>query len=210
MNLLPLAMADSRFIFESETLETSKKFPSSLQLASLESSRKYPSSLQLSRKKGLSLSRVSLDSTLSDASTNELTSALRAQQDEMQKKAFTRWCNFHLVGKDKIQDLYLDFRDGVLLIKFLRCLSGKEFAKPEKGKMRIHAMQNLQACVKFLIKNDVFLDKVGCLSLFLLLLWLRKYYLNIHWQWIEFQVRIDWNLSLPKKQMFVKPYAIEN
>ena len=44
----------------------------------------------------------------------------------MQKKTFTKWVNSHLsrVGC-KIQDLYVDLRDGKMLIKLLEVLSGE-------------------------------------------------------------------------------------
>lgn len=44
----------------------------------------------------------------------------------MQKKTFTKWVNSHLVRVNcKIQDLYLDMRDGKMLIRLLEVLSGE-------------------------------------------------------------------------------------
>ena len=46
--------------------------------------------------------------------------------DNLHKKTFTKWVNFHLarVGCG-IQDLYVDLRDGKMLIRLLEVLSGE-------------------------------------------------------------------------------------
>ena len=48
------------------------------------------------------------------------------ERESVQKKTFTKWVNSHLsrVGC-KIQDLYVDLRDGKMLIKLLEVLSGE-------------------------------------------------------------------------------------
>jgi Calponin homology (CH) domain len=48
------------------------------------------------------------------------------ERESVQKKTFTKWINSHLgrVGC-KIQDLYVDLRDGKMLIKLLEVLSGE-------------------------------------------------------------------------------------
>ena len=44
----------------------------------------------------------------------------------MQKKTFTKWVNSHLARVGcRIQDLYVDLRDGKMLIKLLEVLSGE-------------------------------------------------------------------------------------
>ena len=48
------------------------------------------------------------------------------ERESVQKKTFTKWVNFHLarVGCG-IQDLYVDLRDGKMLMRLLEVLSGK-------------------------------------------------------------------------------------
>ena len=92
--------------------------------------------------------------------TNELVTHLRSRLDRMQKETFTRMCNKHLNSRDQITDLFVDFRDGLVLLKLLQKLSNKTVAKPAKGNMRIHHMQNLTVCVRFLIEHKVYLNKV--------------------------------------------------
>ena len=44
----------------------------------------------------------------------------------MQKKTFTKWVNSHLARVTcRISDLYMDLRDGRVLIKLLEVLSGE-------------------------------------------------------------------------------------
>lgn len=109
---------------------------------------------------------ISTDSQSTFAgSANELVKHLRSKLDLMQKETFTRMCNKHLNSRDQITDLFVDFRDGLKLLKLLQKLSNKTVARPAKGSMRIHHIQNLTACVKFLIEHKVYLNKV--ISLFL-------------------------------------------
>ena len=109
-----------------------------------------------------SLSSIqSIDSQANFAGTaSELVTHLRSKLDLMQKETFTRMCNRHLGSRDQITDLFVDFRDGLILLKLLQKLSNKTVAKPTKGNMRIHHMQNLTACVRFLIEHKVYLNKV--------------------------------------------------
>ena len=49
------------------------------------------------------------------------------EREAVQKKTFTKWVNSHLVRVScKIQDLYVDLRDGRMLIKLLEILSGEK------------------------------------------------------------------------------------
>ena len=48
------------------------------------------------------------------------------ERESVQKKTFTKWVNSHLARVGcKIQDLYVDLRDGKMLIKLLEVLSGE-------------------------------------------------------------------------------------
>lgn len=88
--------------------------------------------------------------------------ALADERESVQKKTFTKWVNSHLsrVGC-KIQDLYVDLRDGKMLIKLLEVLSGERLPNPTKGKMRIHCLENVDKSLTFLNEQRVHLENMG-------------------------------------------------
>lgn len=48
------------------------------------------------------------------------------EREAVQKKTFTKWVNSHLARVTcRISDLYMDLRDGRVLIKLLEVLSGE-------------------------------------------------------------------------------------
>lgn len=48
------------------------------------------------------------------------------ERESVQKKTFAKWVNSHLMRVNcSIQDLYVDLRDGKMLIKLLEVLSGE-------------------------------------------------------------------------------------
>ena len=48
------------------------------------------------------------------------------EREAVQKKTFCKWVNSHLARVGcRIQDLYVDLRDGLMLIKLLEVLSGE-------------------------------------------------------------------------------------
>lgn len=48
------------------------------------------------------------------------------ERESVQKKTFQKWVNSHLVRvNNRIGDLYIDLRDGKMLIKLLEVLSGE-------------------------------------------------------------------------------------
>ena len=48
------------------------------------------------------------------------------ERESVQKKTFCKWVNSHLARVGcRIQDLYVDLRDGKMLIKLLEVLSGE-------------------------------------------------------------------------------------
>lgn len=80
----------------------------------------------------------------------------------VQKKTFTKWVNSHLVRVNcRIQDLYVDMRDGKQLIRLLEVLSGERLPKPTKGKMRIHCLENVDKALQFLREQRVHLENIG-------------------------------------------------
>uniref|UniRef100_A0A665VLN2 Spectrin beta chain n=1 Tax=Echeneis naucrates TaxID=173247 RepID=A0A665VLN2_ECHNA len=88
--------------------------------------------------------------------------ALADEREAVQKKTFTKWVNSILsrVGC-RISDLYLDLRDGRMLIKLLEVLSGERLPKPTKGRMRIHCLENVDKALQFLKEQRVHLENMG-------------------------------------------------
>ena len=89
--------------------------------------------------------------------------ALADERESVQKKTFTKWVNSHLVrANERIGDLYLDLRDGKMLIKLLEILSGERLPRPTKGKMRIHCLENVDKALQFLTHEQrVHLENLG-------------------------------------------------
>lgn len=52
------------------------------------------------------------------------------ERENVQKKTFTKWVNSHLLRVNcKILDLYMDMRDGKMLIRLLEVLSGERLVR---------------------------------------------------------------------------------
>ncbi|XP_033469021.1 spectrin beta chain, non-erythrocytic 1 isoform X1 [Epinephelus lanceolatus] len=96
---------------------------------------------------------------------NQLEGRFKQLQDEreaVQKKTFTKWVNSHLSRVScRITDLYMDLRDGRMLIKLLEVLSGEKLPKPTKGRMRIHCLENVDKALQFLKEQRVHLENMG-------------------------------------------------
>uniref|UniRef100_A0A672T1W3 Spectrin beta chain n=1 Tax=Sinocyclocheilus grahami TaxID=75366 RepID=A0A672T1W3_SINGR len=88
--------------------------------------------------------------------------ALADEREAVQKKTFTKWVNSILARVScRISDLYLDLRDGRMLIKLLEVLSGERLPKPTKGRMRIHCLENVDKALQFLKEQKVHLENMG-------------------------------------------------
>ncbi|XP_039393170.1 spectrin beta chain, erythrocytic isoform X3 [Mauremys reevesii] len=88
--------------------------------------------------------------------------ALADEREAVQKKTFTKWVNSHLARMTcRISDLYMDLRDGRMLIKLLEVLSGEPLPKPTKGRMRIHCLENVDKALQFLKEKHVHLENMG-------------------------------------------------
>ncbi|XP_031418082.1 spectrin beta chain, non-erythrocytic 1 isoform X1 [Clupea harengus] len=88
--------------------------------------------------------------------------ALADEREAVQKKTFTKWVNSHLSRMScRITDLYMDLRDGRMLIKLLEVLSGEKLPKPTKGRMRIHCLENVDKALQFLKEQRVHLENMG-------------------------------------------------
>ncbi|XP_048842774.1 spectrin beta chain, non-erythrocytic 1-like isoform X2 [Brienomyrus brachyistius] len=99
------------------------------------------------------------------ANYNQMEGRFKQLQDEreaVQKKTFTKWVNSHLGRVScRITDLYMDLRDGRMLIKLLEVLSGERLPKPTKGRMRIHCLENVDKALQFLKEQRVHLENMG-------------------------------------------------
>ncbi|XP_037873168.2 spectrin beta chain isoform X9 [Bombyx mori] len=88
--------------------------------------------------------------------------ALADERESVQKKTFQKWVNSHLVRVGfRIGDLYVDMRDGKMLIRLLEVLSGERLPRPTKGKMRIHCLENVDKALQFLREQRVHLENMG-------------------------------------------------
>ncbi|XP_051941422.1 spectrin beta chain, erythrocytic isoform X2 [Hippocampus zosterae] len=88
--------------------------------------------------------------------------ALADEREAVQKKTFTKWVNSILSRVScRISDLYLDLRDGRMLIRLLEVLSRERLPKPTKGRMRIHCLENVDKALQFLKEQRVHLENMG-------------------------------------------------
>ncbi|EYB85855.1 hypothetical protein Y032_0289g1498 [Ancylostoma ceylanicum] len=77
------------------------------------------------------------------------------ERDGIQKKTFTKWVNKHLAKAGcKVDDLFVDLRDGFSLITLLEVLTGERLPR-ENGYTRFHRIQNVQYCLDFLKKKSI-------------------------------------------------------
>ncbi|CAH8653212.1 unnamed protein product [Heterobilharzia americana] len=124
------------------------------------------------------------------------------ERDAIQKKAFTNWVNQHLVKRNCwVQDLFLDLRNGYLLVRLLECLTN-EVLGLEYIESRVHWIQNIQRVLDFLryrgirivnIRADEIVD--GNPKLTLGLIWI----IILHFQLaelIEDQTKIQSNIRV--------------
>lgn len=71
------------------------------------------------------------------------------ERETVQKKTFTKWVNSHLARVGfKINDLYMDLRDGKMLIKLLEVLSGEKLVNQQ----RLDLCAKLRSLIYFILK----------------------------------------------------------
>ncbi|XP_028414557.1 dystrophin-like isoform X10 [Dendronephthya gigantea] len=79
------------------------------------------------------------------------------EQEGIQKKTFTKWVNMQY-GKARanveVKDIFKDLRDGTKLITLLEILTGKKL-KREKGRLRVHHLNNVGHVLNFLETQKV-------------------------------------------------------
>ncbi|KAI9536913.1 Alpha-actinin-4 [Dissostichus eleginoides] len=82
--------------------------------------------------------------------------------EKQQRKTFTAWCNSHLrKSGTQIENIEEDFRDGLKLMLLLETISGERLAKPERGKMRVHKINNVNKALDFIAGKGVKLVSIG-------------------------------------------------
>ncbi|XP_032812044.1 alpha-actinin-1-like isoform X1 [Petromyzon marinus] len=82
--------------------------------------------------------------------------------EKQQRKTFTAWCNSHLrKAGTQIDSIDEDFRDGLKLMLLLEVISSERLPKPEKGKMRVHKINNVNKALDFIASKGVKLVSIG-------------------------------------------------
>ncbi|XP_075892652.1 alpha-actinin-4-like isoform X3 [Nelusetta ayraudi] len=82
--------------------------------------------------------------------------------EKQQRKTFTAWCNSHLrKAGTQIENIEEDFRDGLKLMLLLEVISGERLQKPERGKMRVHKINNVNKALDFIASKGVKLVSIG-------------------------------------------------
>uniref|UniRef100_A0A8C2TYD5 Actinin alpha 1 n=1 Tax=Coturnix japonica TaxID=93934 RepID=A0A8C2TYD5_COTJA len=82
--------------------------------------------------------------------------------EKQQRKTFTAWCNSHLrKAGTQIENIEEDFRDGLKLMLLLEVISGERLAKPERGKMRVHKISNVNKALDYIASKGVKLVSIG-------------------------------------------------
>ncbi|CAD5207868.1 unnamed protein product [Bursaphelenchus xylophilus] len=77
------------------------------------------------------------------------------ERDRIQKKTFTKWVNRNLAKRGrKVEDLFVDLRNGFNLIALLEELT-QEVLPKENGETRFHRTQNVQCCLDFLRRRNI-------------------------------------------------------
>ncbi|CAF4834950.1 unnamed protein product, partial [Rotaria sp. Silwood2] len=73
------------------------------------------------------------------------------QRDAVQKKTFTKWMNFYFLQRNGlyVDDLYLDLRDGHLLLSLLEIFTNQTIPR-ERGTSKFHALRNIERCLQCL------------------------------------------------------------
>ncbi|XP_045119299.1 utrophin-like isoform X3 [Portunus trituberculatus] len=108
------------------------------------------------------------------------------EREDVQKKTFAKWINSQLAKghHPPVTDLFYDLRDGTRLLALLEVLTGRQY-KREKGRMRVHHLNNVSRAMAVLEESSVKLVNIsnehivdGNAKLTLGLVWA----VILHWQ----------------------------
>ncbi|XP_076298164.1 dystrophin, isoforms A/C/F/G/H isoform X11 [Lasioglossum baleicum] len=95
-------------------------------------------------------------------SVEEQITSIKYEREDVQKKTFTKWINSQLLKNqhEPITDLFLDLRDGNRLLSLLEVLTSKVY-KRERGRMRVHHLNNVNKALQILEQNNVKLVNIS-------------------------------------------------
>ncbi|KYN01545.1 Dystrophin, partial [Cyphomyrmex costatus] len=84
------------------------------------------------------------------------------EREDVQKKTFAKWINSQLLKNhhEPINDLFIDLRDGNRLLSLLEVLTSKTY-KRERGRMRVHHLNNVNKALQILEQNNVKLVNIS-------------------------------------------------
>jgi hypothetical protein len=111
-------------------------------------------------------SKVAAQQQLQSSTRGELRGA-RARPEELlqvQKKTFTKWANAYLIKrKAKIDDLFEDLKDGIILSALLEIISASKFKTRinMKPRMKLQQLENLNGCFSFLKEQEFKIVNIG-------------------------------------------------
>nr|XP_034172617.1 dystrophin, isoforms A/C/F/G/H isoform X2 [Osmia lignaria] len=95
-------------------------------------------------------------------SVEEQISSIKYEREDVQKKTFAKWINSQLLKNhhEPITDLFVDLRDGNRLLSLLEVLTSKVY-KRERGRMRVHHLNNVNKALQILEQNNVKLVNIS-------------------------------------------------
>ncbi|XP_031832552.2 dystrophin, isoforms A/C/F/G/H isoform X9 [Nomia melanderi] len=95
-------------------------------------------------------------------SVEEQISSIKDEREDVQKKTFAKWINSQLLKNqhEPITDLFVDLRDGNRLLSLLEVLTSKVY-KRERGRMRVHHLNNVNKALQILEQNNVKLVNIS-------------------------------------------------
>ncbi|XP_063994810.1 dystrophin, isoforms A/C/F/G/H-like isoform X4 [Diachasmimorpha longicaudata] len=84
------------------------------------------------------------------------------EREDVQKKTFAKWINSQLIknNDEPVSDLFIDLRDGNRLLSLLEVLTSKTY-KRERGRMRVHHLNNVNKALQILEQNNVKLVNIS-------------------------------------------------
>ncbi|XP_023317412.1 dystrophin, isoforms A/C/F/G/H isoform X2 [Trichogramma pretiosum] len=84
------------------------------------------------------------------------------EREDVQRRTFAKWIDsqLHKSEREPIADLFKDLRDGNKLLSLLEVLTNKTY-KRERGRMRVHHLNNVNTALQVLEQNNVKLVNIS-------------------------------------------------